>query len=220
MIINELDNQVALRKEWDSFFTHEKLSTVQQEQFKAYFKLLQEWNLKFNITAITDSAAIIADHFFDSVQLRHAIDLTTMRGIADVGSGGGFPGIPLKICYPGIPVTLIEVNQKKIEFLETVIQELGLQGIETCSLDWRTFLRTTHKEIDLFIARASLQPEELLRLFQSSSPYKTSTLVYWASQLWKPTSKIEHYMQRTVPYSVGNKRRVLVFFKKEEDSKQ
>ena len=73
------------------------------------------------------------------------VDLNKVKVIVDVGSGAGFPGIPLKILFPHLGIILIEVNKKKQRFLQTVIRILELKDIEVCGLDWRTFLRKTMK---------------------------------------------------------------------------
>ncbi len=134
---------------WQGFFDAESLTHEQAEQFKRVHALLTEWNDRINLTSITDLADIIDYHFRDSLSLGHAIDLTSIKMIADVGTGAGFPGIPLKIKYPHLHVILIEVVQKKIKFLNTVIQELGLKNIEVVSYDCLKFLRKSKSTDEL-----------------------------------------------------------------------
>lgn len=205
-------NDIITVDAWRTWCAQEQLSETQQQQFALYSELLCSWNQKHNITAITSPEAILSDHFQDSLSIRRVINLETRQGIADIGSGGGFPGLPLKICYPDIPFVLIEVNAKKREFLETMIDALGLTTIEVYPHDWRTFLRQTSYSLDLFLARASLQPEELIRVFKPSSPYRHATLVYWASHTWQPSSGVIHHIASQHPYTVGNKQRKLVLF--------
>jgi 16S rRNA G527 N7-methylase RsmG len=107
---------------------------------------------------------------------------------------------------------LIEVNHKKIEFLSTVIQELGLENVTISDLDWRTFLRTTNDSIDLFLARASLHTDELVRLFKPSSPYKEAQLIYWASKDWEPGKKDAPFVKKEYSYTLGNKKRRYILF--------
>jgi 16S rRNA G527 N7-methylase RsmG len=111
---------------------------------------------------------------------------------------------------------LIEVNQKKASFLRTVIATLGLSNIDVYTQDWRTFLRTTHYDVDLFLARASLQPAELMRIFMPSSLYKKATLVYWASDQWQAVASEKKYLNNSIAYTVGNKSRKLIFFKSDK----
>lgn len=166
-----------------------------------------------NLTAIRDERDVIELHFEDSLALRHLVDLANIKSLADIGSGAGLPGLALKIANPQVQVTLMEVRQKKIEFLEYVIKALKLTDINVCPIDWRTFLRTTQQPIDLFCARASLEPDELIRLFKPSSPYKNASLVYWATGTWVPSKKVAHYVVRDFQYFVGGRHRRLVLLK-------
>lgn len=198
---------------WDLFIQEEQLTAEQAALFKKYKELLIEWNEKSNLTRIIDEQAIVQDHFQDSIKLREFIDFTTINGIADVGTGAGFPGIPLKIMFPHLQVILIEVNLKKMEFLEHVCQELDLEQMVFSTLDWRTFLRTTNYPIDLVCARASLTIDELLRMFKPASSYKNASLIYWASKTWHPTMDQVPYVEKEGLYIIGAKERRYIFFK-------
>jgi len=135
--------------------------------------------------------------------------------VADVGSGAGFPGIPLKIIFPHLGVVLIEVTKKKQKFLQTVINELGLEGIEVCDLDWRTFLRKTESPIEYFLTRASLDPLELSRMFKPACPYKNAGLVYWASEEWEAAPRLKEFVKKEYEYVIKRKKRKLVLLKKD-----
>jgi len=195
---------------WKRFQATFSLSDYQIGSFKKYTALLELWNTKFNITAITSPRAVIKSHFWDSLILDKALDLTAISSLADVGAGGGFPGIPLKIAYPHLKVVLIEVNKKKQSFLREVIKELELKDIEVCELDWRTFLRTTEGNIDMFISRASLEPEELCRMFRTTCSYKNAQLVYWASEEWEADKKVIDFVKKEFPYAISHKKRKLI----------
>ena len=175
------------KQSFDVFCTTYHLTEQQIEQFRLYTDFLLKNNEDFNLTAIKNPLDIIKRHFEDSLMLSKALDCSAIKGLADIGSGGGFPGIPLKILYPTLNLVLIEVSHKKAKFLQEIIELLGLSSSEVCSLDWRTFLRKTTLDIDTFIARASLEVSELIRVFKPSSPYKNSKLIYWASCYWKPS---------------------------------
>ena len=198
---------------WQKFCDRQQLSALQVEQFKKYYLLLREANEVHNLTAITDLGFVIQDHFEDSLALRQFIDCHSLQTLADVGTGAGFPALPLKILFPHLRLVLIEVNHKKIDFLTQVADELNLDGITFCDLDLRTFIRKTDYAIDLFCARASLQVEELVRIFKPSSPYRHARLVYWASQQWKAHPSIFNYIEREEWYSIGTKQRRLIFFR-------
>lgn len=189
------------------------LSHVQKEQFKIYFKKMLETNELHNLTAILDPEKVISHHLLDSLALTSFVNVQEISSIADVGSGAGLPGIPLKIYAPHLNVILIEVNKKKITFLENIIQELNLQNITIYSEDWRTFLRKTHFDVTLFLSRASLKTDELLRMFKPSSFYKKSTLIYFASKDWVAGVEDKKYMYDRKEYSIEDKIRSLIFFK-------
>jgi 16S rRNA (guanine527-N7)-methyltransferase len=98
-------------------------------QIQQYIKILLTWNEKVNLTAIRDPLEILYRHFCESMYAAEAISLQNGR-LADVGSGGGFPGLPLKIMRPELQVFLVESNIKKVTFLAEVIRELGLNGAQ------------------------------------------------------------------------------------------
>jgi 16S rRNA (guanine527-N7)-methyltransferase len=201
---------------WQDFIDQEQLSAVQAEQFEQFVLMLLEWSEKINLTTITNLKSIIAYHFQDSLSLGHATNLNKVSTIADVGTGGGFPGIPLKIKYPHLRVILIEVKHKRRLFLEEVIHKLKLKNIEIYPHDWRTFLRTTEQQdVDIVCARASLQPAELMRMFKPASPYKQGALVYWAAKDWQPEKKEVPFLEKEFDYEVGARKRKLIFFKKD-----
>lgn len=199
---------------WNKFAQNNNLSQKQLNLFKRYSDLMNLWNDRANLTNITDVQDVIAYHFEDSLSIAKFINFNDIKEICDVGTGGGLPGIPLKIKYPHLNVILIEVNTKKIEFLNTVIKELGLENIEVCPLDWRTFLRKTDYSIEIFCSRASLHTDELLRVFKGGSPYNNAILVYWSSIQRKTQPEDLIYLKREEQYKVGNKIRKLMFFSK------
>lgn len=108
-----------------------ELSEEQIHQFMTYYELLIEWNSFMNLTAITDFDEVITKHFIDSISLVKAIDLEKELSLIDVGTGAGFPGIPLKIVFPNIKVVLLDSLNKRLKFLDEVIKELGLENIAT-----------------------------------------------------------------------------------------
>lgn len=197
---------------WRTFISEYQLSAVQSEQFATYLKMLQQHNELINLTAITDTQNIIASHFQDSLALSKFVDFNTLGMIADVGTGGGFPGIPLKIVFPYLKVILIEVTKKKIDFLNLVIDTLQLDDIEVQDIDWRTFIRKTDYPVDLFVSRASLHTEELMRMFKENCVYKTRQLVYWASQEWQLSATERPYFIKEVAYTIKQKKRRFIFF--------
>ena len=105
------------------------LSEVQIGQFKEYYELITEWNSFMNLTAITELSEVVQKHFTDSLALIKAGDLSGTKRIMDVGTGAGFPGLPLKIAFPELEVVLLDSLNKRVKFLNEVIAKLGLKGI-------------------------------------------------------------------------------------------
>jgi len=105
-----------------------RLSTV-VEQFLRYRQELLDWNTRINLTAITDPEEVLFKHFLDSLSLLLAYDKPQCR-LLDIGSGAGFPGLPLKIVRPQWQVTLLEATGKKVTFLRHMIEALQLEGVE------------------------------------------------------------------------------------------
>jgi len=202
---------------WEVFSERVKPTDTQLEQFQTYATYLLEQNALFNMTAINDLLGIAKTHFQDSLALAEAVDLQKVSMIADIGTGAGFPGLPLKIMYPHLSVILIEVNKKKQEFLRSVVAMLGLQNVEIVDLDWRTFLRKTEFPLDLFVTRASLADEELIRAFKPSCPYKNTQIVYWATKIWEPSPKAKPFVASAFPYKQSYKERKLVFLAKPKE---
>jgi len=202
---------------WHEFTTQSSLTPRQAEQFRMYFDLLMYYNKQFNLTAITSARGVIKHHFTDSLMVCEWFNVAECKGIVDVGTGAGFPALPLKIMYPHLPMILIEPNGKKRKFLELVAQELGLEEVQTCAYDWRTFIRTTESDLDLFVSRAALPVDELCRMFKPSSAYKNATLAYWASELWQPEEGVSTYISGDHGYKVGSRKRRLIFLKRPVD---
>lgn len=105
------------------------LTKKMKEQFDRYFELLVEWNRMMNLTGITDYNEVNEKHFLDSLAIVKVQDMEMISTVIDIGTGAGFPGIPLKIVYPHLKVTLLDSLNKRIKFLNCVIQELALEDI-------------------------------------------------------------------------------------------
>lgn len=107
------------------------LDERQIKQFEQYYNELIAWNEKMNLTAITEREQVYVKHFYDSVSLSFFHSMEGITSIADIGSGAGFPSIPLKICFPHMKVTIVDSLKKRINFLEALVQTLELDQV-TC----------------------------------------------------------------------------------------
>ncbi len=103
----------------------------QLKQLEKYYELLAYWNKKINLTRIINKEDVYLKHFYDSLTITKVIDLNTVNTLLDFGTGAGFPGLVLKIMFPNLKVTLVDSLQKRINFIDIVIKELGLKEIVT-----------------------------------------------------------------------------------------
>lgn len=130
----------------------EKLNKLDQ-----FYNLLIEWNEKINLTTIIEEESVYLKHFYDSLTLYRDIDLNKSIKICDVGSGAGFPGIVLKIFFPSIDITLIDSLNKRIIYLNDIIDKLKLSNIKAVHFRMEDFSKNHEEEFDYITARAVSQ---------------------------------------------------------------
>ena len=128
----------------------------QIEKFIRYYDLIIEWNEKINLTAITEYKDVMIKHFLDSVSIIKAVDMSSVDSLIDIGTGAGFPGIPIKIMFPDIKITLLDSLKKRLNVLDLIIDELNLKDIYTIHGRAEDIARDPkHREkYDLCVSRA------------------------------------------------------------------
>lgn len=140
-----------------------ELSAVQKEQLHTYFELLVEKNKVMNLTGITEENEVYEKHFYDSLLFSFDIDFSG-KTLIDVGTGAGFPGLVLAICYPNLKVTLLEPLNKRCVFLSEVVTALGLQNVEIVNQRSEDYSKNNREKFDYATARAVARLNMLLEL--------------------------------------------------------
>jgi len=141
-----------------------ELSPSQEEKFFLYYKVLKDWNRKINLTSLEGEEEIILKHFVDSLTCIIPVKEEKIERIIDIGTGAGFPGIPIKIIKPNLFITLLESQKKKVTFLEELIKILNLDKVEIIwdraeNLGKNPQYRETY---DLVLARGVAKPNIVL----------------------------------------------------------
>lgn len=133
-----------------------ELNEQQIQQFRSYFEILVEWNEKMNLTAITDEPSVYLKHFYDSISASFHFDFTKVESVCDVGAGAGFPSLPIKICFPHLHVTIVDSLNKRIQFLNHLSEQLGLENVNFVHARAEEFGQNAQyrEKFDLVTARA------------------------------------------------------------------
>ena len=204
------------------------LTDQQKAQFERYFELLIEWNQKINLTAITEKEEVYLKHFYDSIApiLQGLIENQEIK-LLDIGAGAGFPSLPMKILYPQLDVTIIDSLNKRINFLQLLAEELGLEGVHFYHGRAEDFAQDKkfRAQFDIVTARAVARMQvlseltipylkvggKLLALKASNAPEELTESKNALNLLF---SKVEDNISYTLPN--GDPRYITVVEKKKE----
>lgn len=130
------------------------ISKEQLDKLEQYYQIVIEKNKVMNLTGITEKKDFYLKHFYDSLTIHKIINLNNIETLCDIGSGAGFPGIVIKILFPKIKITLIDSLNKRILFLNDVIEKLKLKEIEAICIRAEDYARENEEKYDLVTARA------------------------------------------------------------------
>lgn len=212
MNIDEFKNEISkLGIEYDN----DKLLKLEK-----YYELLIDWNNKINLTAIVDKEQVYLKHFYDSLTLFKIIDLNKVDSLCDLGTGAGFPGIVIKIFFPNIKITLVDALNKRINFLNEVVQKLNLSNVTLIHSRAEDYGRNHRECFDVVTARALSSLPVLLEygvsllkingtLCAMRGNDDSSDSLNAISQLNVSLEKVVHFQ---LPYEKSN--RTLILFRK------
>lgn len=201
------------------------LSSEALKQFGMYYSFLLEENEKINLTAIIKEDEVYIKHFYDSLIVTKYTDFSEDIKVADIGSGAGFPGIPLKIMYPNIVMYLIEPTKKRCNFLRELVSKLNLK--EVYIIDERAEKIPFREVFDLVLARAVAPMNVLLELCIPFIKVKGKFIALKGSNVEEEIAnsanalkQLSAYIKETVKYSLPQEmgQRALVIFSKDHST--
>ena len=163
----------------------------QQQKLLAYLALLQKWNKTYNLTALRDEAQMVSHHLLDSLTLLPYI--RNAQTLADIGSGGGMPGIPAAICRPDLQMTLVDANTKKTAFLQQAAIELGLDNVSV----FAGRVENLHQTADIVTSRAFAELADFVsltrHLLHENSIWAAMKGAYPQDELFRLPENVEAY---------------------------
>lgn len=204
-----------------------QLTETQLFQLETYYEMLVEYNKIMNLTGITEHDEVFLKHFYDSLTIVRIIDLNTVESFCDIGTGAGFPGLVIKICFPKLKVTLLDSLNKRVEFLKAVIQKLNLKDIEVVHTRAEEYALSHRSEFDVTTARAVAHTSILLeyaipmtkvgKYFIAMKANVEEELKEIDNALKQLSTKLIQKEEFLLP--LENSKRTILLFKKEKENK-
>lgn len=191
------------------------LDKEQLNKLNLFYELMIEWNQKINLTSIVEKEDVLLKHFFDSLTLYKSFDLKKDLNLCDVGSGAGFPGIVLKICFPNLKIILIDSLNKRVTYLNEVIKQLELTNISAVHTRMEDFSRINEEKYDIITARAVANTRVLAEISVRALKINGKLLLMKANveeeieeslDVFKKLNlKLEEVIKFTLPKDKGNR---------------
>ena len=204
-----------------------QLTETQLLQLEIYYEMLVEYNKIMNLTGITEHDEVFLKQFYDSLTIVKIIDLNTVESFCDIGTGAGFPGLVIKICFPKLKVTLLDSLNKRVEFLKAVIQKLNLKDIEVVHARAEEYALSHRSEFDVTTARAVAHTSILLEYAIPMTKVEKYFIAMKANveeevkeidnALKKLSTKLIQKEEFLLP--LENSKRTILLFKKEKENK-
>ena len=204
-----------------------QLTETQLSQLEIYYEMIVEYNKIMNLTGITEHDEVFLKHFYDSLTIVKVIDLNTVESFCDIGTGAGFPGLVIKICFPKLKVTLLDSLNKRVEFLKAVIQKLNLKDIEVVHARAEEYALSHRSEFDVTTARAVAHTSILLEYAIPMTKVEKYFIAMKANveeevkeidnALKKLSTKLIQKEEFLLP--LENSKRTILLFKKEKENK-
>lgn len=204
------------------------LNNNQLNQLEKYYEMIVEYNKFMNLTGITEHDQVFLKHFYDSLTIIKIIDLNNEETLCDIGTGAGFPGLVLKICFPNLKVTLLDSLNKRVQFLKDVIKELNLENIEVIHTRAEEYAINNRNKFDITTARAVAHLSTLLeysipmtkvgKYFIALKANVDEEIKEIDNALKQLNTNLEEKIEFDLP--IENSKRTIIKLKKQKDNKK
>jgi len=198
-----------------------EIDDVQENQFELYYEFLIEYNKITNLTRITEKDEVYYKHFYDSLTMASSLNMNDVQSICDMGSGAGFPSIPLKIIYPHLQITIVDSLNKRIVFLKKLIEKLDLNNVTLVHDRVEHYALDHQQQFDIVTARAlgnlSLISEMGIPMTKMNGRFIALKGINYELELLESSqtldilgSKVEEIKKYDLPYEFGTRYHIII----------